>query len=313
MESLLLQFLQVTEKSAIKAYPWIGKGDVYGADGAATAEMRALFNDIDFSGSVVIGEGEIDDAPMLYIGEQLGKGTGLEVDIAVDPIEGTNPTIKGQDNGMTVLVAAPKGSLLHAPDMYMKKIAVGPRAKGKVDLDAPFIDNLKAVAKANGKPLNHLHVAIQERERHNEYINAVYELGGRVSLFEDGDVIYSLATCLEESDIDMLVGVGGAPEGVIAAAAIKSLGGDFQAKLQPINDEEISRCQAMGINDLNKALLIDDLITSDDCIFVATALTDNILMNGISEKNNIMRLQSLVLNGKEGMLRKVESSYYNKS
>jgi len=312
MESLLLQFLQVAEKSAIKAYPWIGKGDVYGADGAATAEMRALFNDIEFSGSVVIGEGEIDDAPMLYIGEQLGKGTGLEVDIAVDPIEGTNPTIKGQNNGMTVLVAAPKGSLLHAPDMYMKKIAVGPRAKGKVDLDAPFIDNLKAVAKANGKSLNQLHVAIQERERHKEYINAVYELGGRVSLFEDGDVIYSLATCLDESDIDMLVGIGGAPEGVIAAAAIKSLGGDFQAKLQPINDEETSRCHEMGINDLNKPLLIDDLITSNDCIFVATVLTDNILMNGISEKNNIMRLQSLVLNGKEGMLRKVESSYYNK-
>lgn len=310
MNSLLLDFLRVTEQSAIEAYHWIGKGDTNAADEAATSKMREMFRDIRFSGTVVIGEGEIDDAPMLYIGEKLGTNEGEKVDIAVDPLEGTTPTSKGQNNGMTVLVAAPKGALLNAPDMYMQKLAVGPNVAGKVDIEAPFLETLHIIADANGKKLSELNIAIQDRERHQEYIDTVYEVGGKVTLFEDGDVIFSLATCLPETSIDALVGIGGAPEGVIAAAAIKSLGGDFQAKLKPLNEAEQLRCNRMGIADVNKPLMIDELISSKECVFVATALTDNILMEGIQENNGTIKMQSIVIDGDEGALRKVESRFH---
>lgn len=309
MDSLLLNFLEVSEKAAIEALPWVGSGNHEAADQAATTKMRELFNQINMEATVVIGEGEIDEAPMLYIGEKLGTNNGPMIDIAIDPIEGTTPTIKGQNNGMTVMLAAPKGSLLHAPDMYMKKIVVGPEAKGKIDISLDLMDNLKEVAKAKNKKINELNIAIQDRERHKEIINQIYNVGGKVTLFNDGDIIYSLLTCMKDHSIDMLIGVGGAPEGVITAAALKGLGGEIQAQLQPRNQQEKDRCAQMGIENIEKVLTHDDLINSDKFIFIATAITNNFLLKGIETSSDKYILSSLVLDGKGCIPRFLKSVY----
>ncbi|KPH78200.1 MULTISPECIES: class II fructose-bisphosphatase [Bacillaceae] len=309
MQSLLLDFLKVTESAAVAALPWVGSGDKIAADGAATNAMRENLNKMKMHSTIVIGEGEIDEAPMLYIGEKLGMGGSHEVDIAVDPIEGTTPTVNGQGNAITVIAAAPKGTLLHAPDMYMKKIAVGPRAKGKIDLDAPIEDNMKAVAKANGKEITELNVFIQDRPRHKEYIDRIRETGAKVRLFNDGDVIYATATCIERSGVDIFLGIGGAPEGVLGAAAIRSLGGEMQAKLLPRNNDEIRRCKAMGITNLEGVLTIDDLVSSDDCMFVATGITDNLIIDGIETEYSNFITHSILVNGREKQVRYVKSTY----
>lgn len=281
VQTLAMDFLTVAQRAAIASYPWIGKGDKNAADGAGTEAMRNQMNLIDMNGRIVIGEGEMDEAPMLYIGEELGTGNGPEVDIAVDPVEGTSLMAKGQDNSLVVLAAATKGSLLHAPDMYMKKIAVGPKAKGAINIDASLTENMKSVAKALGKDVTELTVMIQDRPRHHDLIQQVFAAGARVKLFSDGDVTGAIATAIEEMDIDILVGTGGAPEGVIAAAALKCLGGDFQAKLVPQNQEEFDRCIQMGLTDPEKVLTIDEIVKSDDCFFVATGITDGALLKGV--------------------------------
>src|SRR5690625_1580763 len=217
MQSLLLDFLKVTESAAVAAKPWVGSGNKIAADAAATNAMRENLNKMKMHSTVVIGEGEIDEAPMLYIGEKLGEGGSHEVDIVVDPIEGTTPTVNGQEHAITVIAAAPKGTLLHAPDMYMKKLAVGPKAKGKIDVDAPIEENIQAVAKANGKDITALNVLIQDRPRHTEYIDRIRKIGAKVQLFNDGDVIYATATCTERLGVDMFFGIGGAPEGVLGS------------------------------------------------------------------------------------------------
>src|SRR5699024_10173634 len=193
MHSLLFDFLNITESTAVATAPWISSGDKIAADRAATNSMRELFNNMQMNGTVVIGEGEIDEAPMLYIGEKLGTGNGPHIDNAVDPIDGTTPTVKGQRDAISVIATAPKGTLLHAPDMYMEKLAVGPSSKGKVDIEAPLIDNMKAVATSSGKKLNELVIYIQDRPRHQEYIQTVREAGAKLNLFNDGDVLYSAA------------------------------------------------------------------------------------------------------------------------
>ncbi|AKG73502.1 class II fructose-bisphosphatase [Salinicoccus halodurans] len=309
MQSLALEFLKVTESAAISAFPWIGRGNKIAADDAATTAMRDALNQVPMEGTIVIGEGEIDEAPMLFIGEKLGRDEIIEVDIAVDPIEGTTPTANGQENAITVIAAAPKGTLLHAPDMYMEKMAVGPKAKGKINVEAPLIDNLKMVAEANGKDISELNVAVQDRPRHAEYIDTIRKSGAKVQLFKDGDVLYAAATCMEHIDIDMFLGVGGAPEGVLSAVAIRALGGELQARLKPRDDGETDRCKKMGIANPEGALTLNHLVCSDEGIFVATGLTDSFLLNGIKCNNGEYKTHSILIDGKENQLRFIESQY----
>ena len=297
-QRLVMEFLAVSQQAAIACYPWIGRGDKIEADGAGTEAMRNRMNLIDMSGVIVIGEGEMDEAPMLYIDEKLGTGNGPHVDIAVDPVEGTTLMAKGKGRSLTVIAVASQGSLLHAPDMYMKKIAVGPKAKGSIDIELSLSENMKAVAKALGKQVNELTVMIQERPRHEELIQEVIQAGASVKLFSDVDITGAIATAFDEIDIDLLVGTGGAPEGVITATALKCLGGDFQAKLIPQNQAEFDRCLKMGISNPDKALTMDEIVKTDDCFFVATGITDGMLLKGIQKsKQGSLLTHSLVIAG----------------
>ena len=309
IQALAMNFLPVAQKAAIASYPWIGKGNKNGADDAATEAMRNQMNQIDMDGLIVIGEGEMDEAPMLYIDEEVGTKKGLEVDIAVDPVDGTTMMSKGQDNSLAVLAISTRGSLLHAPDMYMHKIAVGPKAKGSIDINATLTENMISVARALGKDVSDLTVMIQDRPRHDHLIKQVFDLGARVKLFPDGDVTGAIATAIEEIDIDILVGMGGAPEGVIAATALRCMGGDFQAKLAPQNQEEFNRCIRMGITDPEKALTLDDIVKSDDSFFVATGITDGLLMKGIQKHaNDVIQSSSFIaIGGKERSYQFVEA------
>jgi fructose-1,6-bisphosphatase II len=307
MNQLIYDFLHVTESAALASLPWVGTGNKIEADRAATNSMRTLLNKIAMDGVVVIGEGEIDEAPMLYIGERVGTGTGFKIDLAVDPIDGTTSTSKGKNDAIAVIAAAPKGTLLHAPDMYMEKIATGPKAAGKIDLNAPIEDNLYAVAKANGKQINELTVIIQDRERHHEWIDTIRRLGAKTYLFEDGDVIPAISTCIDSLNIDLFLGVGGAPEGVLAAVGIKSLGGDMQARLLARTKEEYERCKDMGIEDPDKSLILDQLVGTDNCVFVATGITSNMLLKGVRCDQNKFITHSIMINGLDKNLRCTET------
>ena len=310
---LIPNFLDVAQKAAIASYPWIGKMNKIEADRAGTEAMRMVLNSMNISGTIVIGEGEMDEAPMLYIGEELGQGVGPEVDIAVDPVEGTTLMSTGQDNSITVIAVAPKGSLLHAPDMYMHKMAVGPKAKGSIDIEASITENMKSVAKALGKDVDNLTVMIQDRPRHEDIIQKVIAMGASVKFFSDGDVIGAIATAVDGMGIDIFVGTGGAPEGVIAAAGIKSLGGDFQAKLAPRNNEEVARCKAMGIENPDKVFTIDDLVKSDDCLFVATGITNGMLLKGVKEHNNgLISSHSFVTSASSKSFQFIEAYHWEK-
>jgi fructose-1,6-bisphosphatase II len=294
VQGLVMEFLHVAQQAAIASHPWIGKGKKYEADDAGTAAMRQHMNSIHMHGRIVIGEGEMDEAPMLYIGEELGTGTGPRVDIAVDPVEGTSLMAKGQDNAIAVIAVSREYGMLNAPDMYMNKIAVGPKAKGAIDIEASLTENMNAVAKAMGKDIKELTVMIQERSRHDHLVDQVLAAGARVKLFSDGDVTGVIATALDDMEVDILVGTGGAPEGVIAAAALKCLGGDFQAKLVPQNLEERARCIAMGMENPEKVLVLDDIIRTDDCFFVATGITDGMLLRGVRKAGEAMTTHSFI-------------------
>ena len=303
---LAMEFVRVTEAAAIACARWMGKGDKIAADQAAVDAMRQAFDDVSVSGKVVIGEGEMDEAPMLYIGEVVGAG-GVKVDIAVDPLEGTNLVAKGLPGAIAVLAIAPRGGLLHAPDMYMDKIAVGPRAAGKIDINASVLDNLKAVASAMDREVADLTVVILDRPRHADIINQVRSAGSRIKLIADGDVSPAINAAIEGTGVHMLLGIGGAPEGVIAAAALKCLGGDMQAKLWPENDADIERAKLMGITDINKVLTIDDLVSGRDAIFAATAITQGDLLNGVRYFGGGVRTHSLVMRYKTGTVRFVDA------
>jgi fructose-1,6-bisphosphatase II len=280
---LALEVVRVTEMAALASSHWLGRGKKNEADEAATNAMRAMFDTIAMRGTVVIGEGEMDEAPMLYIGERLGnpEADGPEVDVAVDPLEGTTIVAKGHNNAMSVVAIGDKGTLLHAPDMYMRKMVVGKRAAGKVSLHDPVEKMIEAVAEANRKRIQDVTVIIQERERHHDIINAVREIGARVKLFGDGDVGAAIAACMPHTGIDLFLGTGGAPEGVISAAAVKCLGGDMQAQLQPQNDAERERCVKMGLSDPEQLLTLNDLVKGDDAIFAATGVSDGELLQGV--------------------------------
>jgi fructose-1,6-bisphosphatase II len=298
VNSLLFDFVSVTEKAALAAYPWIGKGQKNEADGASTQAMRDVLNSINMNGKIVIGEGELDEAPMLYIGEHVGSGNGPTIDFAVDPLDGTSLISKGQGNSITVLAGAPSGCLLHAPDMYMQKIAVGPKAAGKINLDFSLTENMAAVAEANGKEISQLNIIIQDRDRHKDIISEIRSLGASVTLFDDVDVIASIATSINELDIDMFIGIGGAPEGVLSAVALSCLGGDFQGRLLPANELERERCIRMGIPNPLAKLTIEDIVKSQNCFFVATGVTTGLLLKGISKtKANKYLSHSFATNG----------------
>lgn len=303
---LSLEFVRVTEAAAIASGRWMGKGDKIAADQAAVDAMRAAFDSVSINGTVVIGEGEMDEAPMLYIGEEVGAG-GIEVDIAVDPLEGTNLVAKGRPGSIAVLAIAPRGGLLHAPDMYMDKIAVGPKAAGKIHIEAPVKENLKAVASALDRAVEDLTVVILDRDRHSKIMKEVRDAGARIKLITDGDVSPAVSVGIEGSGVHMMLGVGGAPEGVIAAAALKCLGGDMQAKLWPENDNDIQRALQMGITDINKVLTIDDMVHGEDVFFVATAITQADMLEGVRYFGGGARTHSIVMRYKTGTVRFVDA------
>ena len=278
---LAMELVRVTEVAALASARWMGRGQKNEADEAATNAMRRMFDSVSINGTVVIGEGEMDEAPMLYIGEKLGHASSPEVDVAVDPLEGTDILAKGLPNAMSVIAIADKGNLLHAPDMYMAKLAVGPRAAGKVHLDAPIEETLRIVAAANNKRVQECVVIILERPRHKKLIDAVRKAGARVRLIGDGDVSSAISTAFDDTGIDICAGIGGAPEGVIAAAALKCLGGEMQARLVPEDDYEYQRCIKMGIDDPKRILTMEDLVKGDDAIFSATGVTDGELIRGV--------------------------------
>ncbi|MEI5988509.1 class II fructose-bisphosphatase [Dehalobacter restrictus] len=303
---LALEFVRVTEAAAIASGRWMGKGEKNAADGAAVDAMREAFDSVAINGRVVIGEGEMDEAPMLYIGEDVGAG-GMEVDIAVDPVEGTTLVAKGLPGAIAVLAIAPRGGLLHAPDMYMEKICVGPKAAGKIDINAPVTQNLKAVATALDRKVEDLTVVILDRDRHSKIINEIREAGARIKLITDGDVSPAINVAIDGTGVHMMIGIGGAPEGVIAATALKCLGGDMQARLYPENQSDIDRAMKMGITDINKVLTIDDMVYGDDAFFVATAITQGDLLNGVRYFGGGARTHSIVMRYKSGTVRFVDA------
>ncbi|WP_120513754.1 class II fructose-bisphosphatase [Photobacterium salinisoli] len=318
---LAMAFSRVTEGAALAGYKWLGRGDKNAADGAAVEVMRTLLNKTEITGEIVIGEGEIDDAPMLYIGEQVGAG-GDAVDIAVDPIEGTRMTAMGQNNALAVLAAGEKGAFLKAPDMYMEKLVVGPQAKGQIDLNLPLEDNLVNIAAALGKPLEALVVTTLAKPRHDGIIANMQAMGIRVYAVPDGDVAASILTCMPDSEVDVMYCIGGAPEGVVSAAAIRALGGDMQGRLLPrflvkggsddnyrTGQQEMDRCREMGIEP-NQVLLLEQMAKSDNVIFAGTGITKGDLLDGITRKGNIATTETLLIRGKCRTIRRIKSIHY---
>ncbi|NQV09136.1 class II fructose-bisphosphatase [Candidatus Woesearchaeota archaeon] len=306
-KNLALEFVRVTEEAAIASAHWVGKGDKKAADQAAVDLMRKRFNSIDINGRVVIGEGERDEAPMLFIGEKVGTGKGLEIDIAVDPLECTNSVAYGRPNAISVLAAAPKGCLLGAPDTYMNKIAVGPKAKGKVNLDFSVEKNLKIVAESLDKDIEDVTVIVLDRERHEKLIDDIRDAGSRIILITDGDIAGGVAPSLDYSGIDMLMGIGAAPEGVITAAALRCLGGEIQGRLNFRNQEEKKRAKEMGIKDFDKKFMTEDLAKGDKIMFAATGVIDGPLLKGITFTKDSAKTHSIVMRQKTKTIRFIDA------
>lgn len=307
--SLGINLVRVTEAAAIGAAKYMGRGDKNIADQAAVDNMRSMFDTMDIDGTVVIGEGELDEAPMLYIGERIGmqKEDSLKVDIAVDPLDGTTALAKGLPNSIAVVALAPSGCLLKAPDTYMYKLAVGPKAKGVIDLNLPVKENLLNIAKALDKDITDLTVTMLDRPRHNEIIEVCRELGTRIKLFRDGDVAAAIATCFNQTGVDVLIGIGGAPEGVIAAAALKCLGGEMQAKLNPRSKEEVERCKKLEAP-TDKIFSMEELVAGEEVYFAATGISDGDLLKGVTYLgHNTMKTHSVVMRAETGTIRFVEA------
>ncbi len=299
----------MTEAAALAASRWVGRGDKAGADGAAVAAMRSVLSTVGMSGIVVIGEGEKDEAPMLYNGELVGDGTGPEVDVAVDPIDGTSLTAKGGANALSVIAVAERGSLYDpGPSFYMEKIAVGPEAVGSIDITASPTQNLRWIAKATRKSVRDLTVVILDRPRHAELIEEVRASGARIALISDGDVYGAIATASAASGIDVLMGIGGTPEGVIAAAALRCMGGELQARLWPQNDEEKAAIEASG-RQLEHVLTIEELAAGDNCFFAATGITDGPLLEGVRFDASGVITESLVMRSRSGTVRRIQAHH----
>ena len=307
---LVLEVTRVTEAAAIAAARLRGTGQKEAADKAAVDAMRSELARLAISGTVVIGEGEMDEAPMLYIGEKVGSGNGPQVDIAVDPLEGTTICAKDMPNSLAVLAISDKGGFLHAPDIYMDKIAIGPGyTPGLVDLDAAPADNINALAKAKGVPASEISACILDRPRHAELIAAVRQAGASVRLIPDGDIAGVIWTAdPEETGIDIYLGIGGAPEGVLAAAALRCIGGQMQGRLLPANDAERARVESMGISDVNRKYQLEDM-ASADVIVSATGVTDGSLLDGVRFRGDFAETESIVMRSHTGTVRRVKTTF----
>jgi len=306
--NLALELVRVTEAAALAASRWIGRGDKDAADGAAVEAMRKAFDSVAISGTVVIGEGEMDEAPMLYIGEKLGLG-GPAMDIAVDPVEGTSIAAKGAPNALAVVALAEHGNFLHAPDIYMDKIAVGPGLpENVVSLAAPVAENLKNLARAKQKDISDLMVCILERERHEKIIAQCREAGARITLIGEGDVAGIFATTQEETGIDIYIGSGGAPEGVLAAAALRCTGGQMQGRLLFEDDSQLARAKTMGISDPTRIYTLTEM-AAGDVMFAATGITTGQMLRGVQRFANSAITHSLVMRSKSGTVRTIEARH----
>lgn len=309
--NLALEFVRITEEAALACARHMGRGDEKAADQAAVDAMRKAFDHVNIDGVVVIGEGERDEAPMLYIGEKVGrKGADAPmIDIALDPLEGTTICAKGGVGAIAVIAVAERGQFLHAPDTYMEKIACGPSARGKISLDATPAENIRVVAESLNKDVSEVTVVILDRPRHEKLIAEVRKAGARIRLIGDGDVSAGIAPCWEESGIDLLMGTGGAPEGVITAAALKCLGGDFQGRLKFRNDEERARATKMGIKDLDKVYRLEEL-AKGSVMFCATGVTDGPLLKGVRAlPGHRAQTHSIVMRSMTGTVRRVEAEH----
>lgn len=308
--NLALDLVRVTEAAALAAARYMGRGNKIAADKAAVDAMRLILNTIEMDGVIVIGEGEKDEAPMLFNGEKLGTGNPPALDIAVDPIDGTRPLSNGIGNSIATVALAPRGTMFNpGPALYMDKIAVGPEARDVIDLNAPVVDNLRAIAKAKGEDVEDLTVVILDRPRHEKLIAEVREkTGARIRLIPDGDVAGALMTAWPGSGIDVLIGVGGSPEGVLAACALRAMGGNIQGKLVPRNQDELDRGNAEGY-DFDKVLMMDDLVSSNDVFFAATGITNGDLMKGVDYFAHGATTESLVVRGLTGTVRRIHATH----
>jgi fructose-1,6-bisphosphatase II / sedoheptulose-1,7-bisphosphatase len=303
--SLVLEAVRVTEAAAIAAWKLVGRGDEMAADQAAVDGMRTALNTLDIDGEIVIGEGERDEAPMLYIGEKVGRGKGAKIDIALDPLEGTTLTAKAMANALAVMAWAPKGTLLNAPDTYMDKIACGPGFKdGVINLDASPADNVRALAKAKGVKPADITVCVLDRPRHTEIINGLREVGARVYLITDGDVAGVINTAEPATGVDLYIGQGGAPEGVLACAALKCVGGQFQGRLVFRNADERARAERLGVKDFDRLYTLNEIVRAD-AIFAATGVTTGALLDGVRQESGFIHTHSLVMNSASRTVREV--------
>jgi fructose-1,6-bisphosphatase II / sedoheptulose-1,7-bisphosphatase len=309
---LVLEMVRVTEAAAVAASKWIGRGDNDAADAAAVEAMREALNELPFDGTVVIGEGERDEAPMLYIGEKVGsaQGTGPKINIALDPLEGTTLTAKGGPNALCVLTISEEGGLLNAPDTYMDKLAIGPGyPEGIIDLSQSVTDNIRAIADAKGVEASEIIACVLDRPRHEQIIDELRSLGCGVQLISDGDVAGVIAVTDPDTGIDVYLGSGGAPEGVLAASALRCVGGQMQGRLVFRNDDEIARARRWGIEDLDRIYNLEEMAKSD-CIFAATGVTDGSLLQGVHRRKNCITTESIVMRASSGTIRRVSAEHH---
>ena len=307
--NLAMELVRVTEIAALCAARYMGRDDKIGADQAAVDGMRHMLNAIDMKALVVIGEGEKDEAPMLYNGEVLGQTDHPEVDLAVDPIDGTTPLAKGRENSIATVAIAPRNTMFQpGPFVYMDKLAVGPKCKGLVDIGKPVAENLGRISEALKKSKEDVTVVVLDRPRHEELIAQIREFGARIRLITDGDVVGALTTAWPDSGVDVMMGVGGTPEGVLAACALRAMGGEIQGKLYPRNDEERTAGIELGY-ELEKVLMLEDLVSSEDVFFSATGITDGTLLHGVRIENHLAHTDSIVIRGKTGTVRKVLTTH----
>jgi len=307
--NLALELARVTEAAALAAARFMGRGDKEAADGAAVNAMRIVLQTVDMNGIIIIGEGEKDNAPMLYNGENVGNGSAPDVDVAVDPIDGTRPLAFGRTNSIATVAMAPRGTMFDpGPYVYMNKLAVGPEAKGMIDIEKSITENLRAIAKAKHKDIEDLTTIVLDRDRHKEMIAEIRQAGARIRLIPDGDVAAALMTAWPDSGVDVLLGVGGTPEGVIAACALRAMGGEIQGKLYARDEDELRRGHEAGY-DFDKILTMDDLVSSEDVFFAATGITDGELLQGVHYSGDSASTDSLVVRGLTGTVRQITATH----
>lgn len=309
--NLALELVRVTEAAALHSARWMGRGDKEAADQAAVDAMRQALRFVDMDGVVVIGEGEKDEAPMLYIGERVGTGRTPKVDVAVDPIDGTNLTAKGLPNAITVVALGERGSMYYDPHiMYMQKIAVGPEAKGAIDVNAPVKDNLLRIARFMDRNVQDLTVVVLDRPRHEELIGEIRATGARIKLITDGDVAGAVMAAMPgDTGVDVLMGIGGTPEAVLAACALKCLHGEMQCKLWPRSDEERQRAIDAGNKDLDRVMTMDDLVSSDDVFFAASGITNGEFLGGVRYRGDIAETHSIMMRAVSGTIRRIDTTH----